>query len=293
MNDNIVTFLAFIVTKMNSKQAAFYLKWSYRRREFAYMLKATNITKIYSSKKGSYMHIALHPFNLQVAKGEFVGIMGPSGSGKSTLLNILATIDQPSSGTVELDGILTKQLNDKELALFRRKRLGFIFQDFHLLDTLNVRENILLPLVLEKSSLQDMEKRLQEMAVMLGIEDILEKRTYEISGGQQQRTAAARAMIHDPDLILADEPTGNLDSASAKSLMEALATLNEQQERTILVVTHDPVAASYCKRIVFIRDGQTFTEIYKGEQRQAFFQKILHVLSVLGGSIDDISPARH
>lgn len=257
------------------------------------MLKATNITKTYSSKKGSYMHTALHPFNLQVAKGEFVGIMGPSGSGKSTLLNILATIDQPSSGTVELDGILTKQLNDKELALFRRKRLGFIFQDFHLLDTLNVRENILLPLVLEKSSLQDMEKRLQEMAVMLGIQDILEKRTYEISGGQQQRTAAARAMIHDPDLILADEPTGNLDSASAKSLMEALAALNEQQERTILMVTHDPVAASYCKRIVFIRDGQTFTEIYKGEQRQAFFQKILHVLSVLGGSIDDISPARH
>ena len=257
------------------------------------MLKAINITKTYSSKKGSYMHTALHPFNLQVAKGEFVGIMGPSGSGKSTLLNILATIDQPSSGTVELDGIQTKQLNDKELALFRRKRLGFIFQDFHLLDTLNVRENILLPLVLEKNSIQDMEKRLQEMAVMLGIKDILEKRTYEISGGQQQRTAAARAMIHDPDLILADEPTGNLDSASAKSLMEALAELNEQQERTILMVTHDPVAASYCKRIVFIRDGQTFTEIHKGEQRQAFFQKILHVLSVLGGSIDDISPAHH
>lgn len=253
------------------------------------LLKATNITKVYTSKKGSYTHQALDQFNLQVEKGEFIGIMGPSGSGKSTLLNILAMIDKPSAGTVEIDGVNTKQLNDKELALFRRKRLGFVFQDFNLLDTLSVKENILLPLVLEKMPKKEMENRLAGIADILGIGNILQKRTYEISGGQQQRTAAARALIHDPELILADEPTGNLDSKAAKSLMEALEKLNKEQGRSILMVTHDPFAASYCNRIVFIHDGKPYTEIYRGEKRQAFFQKILDVLSMLGGSFDDIS----
>lgn len=253
------------------------------------LLKATNITKVYTSKKGSYTHQALDQFNLQVEKGEFIGIMGPSGSGKSTLLNILAMIDKPTAGTVEIDGMSTKQLNDKELALFRRKRLGFVFQDFNLLDTLSVKENILLPLVLEKMPKEQMEKRLIEITEILGISDILSKRTYEISGGQQQRTAVARALIHDPELILADEPTGNLDSKAAKSLMEALEKLNKEQGRSILMVTHDPFAASYCSRIVFIQDGKPYTEIYRGEKRQAFFQKILDVLSMLGGSFDDIT----
>lgn len=256
------------------------------------LLQATNITKVYTSKKGSYTHQALDQFNLQVENGEFIGIMGPSGSGKSTLLNILAMIDKPSAGTVEIDGMNTKQLNDKELALFRRKRLGFVFQDFNLLDTLSVKENILLPLVLEKMPKEEMEKRLVGIADILGISNILTKRTYEISGGQQQRTAAARALIHDPELILADEPTGNLDSKAAKSLMEALEKLNKEQGRSILMVTHDPFAASYCNRIVFIRDGKPYTEIYRGDKRQAFFQKILDVLSMLGGSFDDISSTR-
>ena len=255
------------------------------------LLRATNITKVYMSKKNSFSYQALNQFNLQVQEGEFVGIMGPSGSGKSTLLNILAMIDKPSAGTVELKGVNTKQLNEKELAQFRRKQLGFIFQDFHLLDTLSVKENILLPLVLESMPKIEMEKRLAEIAEILGISDILSKRTYEISGGQQQRTAAARALIHNPELILADEPTGNLDSKAAKSLMESLETLNKEQGRSILMVTHDPFAASYCNRIVFIRDGRPYTEIYRGEQRQAFFQKILDVLSMLGGSFDDISSA--
>ncbi|MFO1445244.1 ABC transporter ATP-binding protein [Bacillus sp. Bva_UNVM-123] len=255
------------------------------------LLRATNISKIYISKKGSFSHQALDQFNLQIEKGEFVGIMGPSGSGKSTLLNILAMIDKPSAGTVEIDGVNTRQLNEKELALFRRKRLGFVFQDFNLLDTLSVKENILLPLVLESVSKMEMESRLNEIAEILGIREILLKRTYEISGGQQQRTAAARALIHNPELILADEPTGNLDSKAAKSLMEALERLNKEQGRSILMVTHDPFAASYCNRIVFIRDGKPYTEIYRGEQRQAFFQKILDVLSMLGGSFDDISSA--
>jgi putative ABC transport system ATP-binding protein len=255
------------------------------------LLQAENVSKIYTSGKGGASHQALDQFNLHVKHGEFVGIMGPSGSGKSTLLHILAMIDKPSAGTVKIDGVNMKALSRKEVALFRRKRLGFIFQDFNLLDTLNVKENILLPLVLESVDKAEMERRLQELTGILGIQDILLKRTYEISGGQQQRTAAARALIHNPELILADEPTGNLDSKSATSLMTALEALNREQERSILMVTHDPFAASYCSRIVFIRDGKPYTEIYRGEKRQAFFQKILDVLSMLGGAYDDLSSA--
>ncbi|MCJ7839721.1 ABC transporter ATP-binding protein [Lederbergia sp. NSJ-179] len=254
------------------------------------LVKAKNISKIYTSKKGRYAHKAIDQFNLEVDYGEFIGIMGPSGSGKSTLLNILATIDQPSAGTVELDGVNTKSLNDQQLSLFRRKKLGFIFQDFHLLETLTVKENILLPLVLESIPKTEMEKRLHNFSTILNIRDILDKRTYEISGGEQQRTAAARALIHHPQLILADEPTGNLDSKAAKSLMDSLQQLNQEQIRTILMVTHDPFAASYCKRVVFIRDGKPYTEIYHSGQRQAFFQKILDVLSMMGGHEDDLPP---
>ncbi|TAH60270.1 MAG: ABC transporter ATP-binding protein, partial [Gottschalkiaceae bacterium] len=179
------------------------------------ILKAHNITKIYGGKRGSMTVRALDQFSISIEKGEFVGVMGPSGSGKTTLLNILATIDTPSSGELYINGINPIGMDEKHTALFRRKELGFVFQDFNLLDTLSIKENIILPLVLEKLKVEEVEKRVKDIADILNIEDILAKRPYEISGGQQQRAACARALIHDPSIILADEPTGNLDSKAS------------------------------------------------------------------------------
>ncbi|WP_019119421.1 ABC transporter ATP-binding protein [Brevibacillus massiliensis] len=255
------------------------------------VLLAQSVTKIYSSK-GNVSYKALEDINLEVHPGEFVGVMGPSGSGKTTLLNILATIDKPTSGHIEINGTNPTKLKNKQLALFRRRELGFIFQDFNLLDTLSIKENILLPLVLEKMDVREMESRLQECAQLLGIEHILAKRTYEVSGGQKQRAAIARAIIHRPSILLADELTGNLDSKAAKDVMESLRQLNEQMNATIMMVTHDPFAASYCRRIIFIKDGKFFSEIRRGTNRQAFFQQILDALSVLGGNFDEVSPTR-
>lgn len=252
------------------------------------VLTAKNLTKIYNSHKGVSCK-ALNNFNIQVEEREFVGVMGPSGSGKTTLLNILATIDSPTSGELEISGKSPTRLSQKKLALFRRRNLGFIFQDFNLLDTLSIKDNIILPLVLDGIKPKVIEKKVMEIASSLGIADILEKRTFEISGGQQQRAACARALIHDPSIILADEPTGNLDSKSAKDLMESLKHLNENQNATILMVTHDPFAASFCDRIVMIKDGRFFTEIHKGTNRQAFFQQILDSLSMLGGNYNEVS----
>ncbi|GIM46203.1 peptide ABC transporter ATP-binding protein [Collibacillus ludicampi] len=255
------------------------------------VLKAHAVSKIYGSK-GQMTYKALENIHLEVQKGEFVGIMGPSGSGKTTLLNILSTIDKPTSGHIEINGTNPSMLKNKQLAFFRRREIGFIFQDFNLLDTLSIKENILLPLVLENVNVREMESRLRESAQLLNIESILEKRTYEVSGGQKQRAAIARAMIHRPSILFADELTGNLDSKSAKDVMESLQDLNEQLHATILMVTHDPFAASYCRRIIFIKDGKFFSEIRRGNNRQAFFQQILDALSVLGGSINEISPTR-
>ncbi|MEK8127274.1 ABC transporter ATP-binding protein [Paenibacillus filicis] len=257
----------------------------------SYVVKAEALTKIYGGKTGP-LYKALNGIDLQVEQGEFVGIMGPSGSGKTTLLNLLATIDKPTSGRLDIQGTDPASLPEKQLALFRRRELGFIFQDFNLLDTLSIRENILLPLVLENMPLRDMEQRLADSAALLGIGDLLTKRTYELSGGQKQRTAIARAMIHRPSLLLADELTGSLDSKAAKDVMESLERLNAERGSTILMVTHDPFAASYCRRILFIRDGRLFSEIRRGANRQAFFQQILDALSVLGGNFNDISPVR-
>lgn len=256
------------------------------------VLKAHALTKIYGSKSGKVSYKALDHFDLSIDEGEFVGVMGPSGSGKTTLLNVLSTIDSPTSGEVRINGTDTTQLKKKGLALFRRRQLGFIFQDFNLLDTLSIKENIILPLVLEKTPLKEIEKRVKGIAELLGIEEILEKRTYEVSGGQQQRTAAARAMIHQPAILLADEPTGNLDSKSAKQLMDSLKDLNEQQKATLMMVTHDPFSASYCSRVIFIKDGKFYSEIRKGQNRQAFFQQIVDSLSVFGGNFDDVSSPR-
>src|SRR5690554_5995031 len=251
------------------------------------IVEVTQVRKVYGSKGNAYT--ALDDISLTVHEGEFVGIMGPSGSGKTTLLNMLATIDQPTAGSIIIDGLNIVQMKEAQLSSFRRDKLGFIFQDFNLLDTLTVKENILLPLALAKMNVQELERRVDEIADKFGIRSILEKYPYHISGGQKQRTAASRAIVSKPSLVLADEPTGSLDSKSATDLLESLKDLNEQDQATILMVTHDAFAASYCKRVIFIKDGKMFTELVKGTlSRKAFFNKVLDVLSVLGGGGNDV-----
>ncbi|USG66386.1 ABC transporter ATP-binding protein [Brevibacillus ruminantium] len=253
------------------------------------MLHVKRLSKIYG---GRVTYRALTDIDFTIKKGEFVGIMGPSGSGKTTLLNMISTIDSPTSGEVLLNGTNPHQLKRNQLALFRRKELGFVFQDFNLLDTLTIAENIVLPLTLDGKSVAEMEEKLRTVADKLGITEILEKRTYEVSGGQRQRAAIARAIIHTPSLLLADEPTGNLDSKASRNVMETLETINKNDGTTMMMVTHDPLAASYCHRVLFIKDGQMHNEMYRGDSRQAFFQKIIDVLSLLGGKTHDLSSIR-
>lgn len=250
------------------------------------MVTIRGLDKVY---EGKISYRALSGINLTIEKGEFVGIMGPSGSGKTTLLNLVSTIDSPTLGEVIIDGKNPHRLKKANLAKFRRRELGFVFQDFNLLDTLTIGENIILPLTLDGKSVKEMEAKLQQVAGKLGIESILSKRTYEVSGGQRQRAAIARAIIHTPKLLLADEPTGNLDSKSARDVMETMENINRIDKTTTMLVTHDPVAASYCHRVVFIKDGQLYNEIVRGENRQAFFQKIIDMLSLLGGNTHDMS----
>ncbi|APM39576.1 ABC transporter ATP-binding protein [Clostridium kluyveri] len=252
------------------------------------VLKAENITKIYGGKTAAVRVKALDKFNISVEKGEFIGVMGPSGSGKTTLLNILATIDTPSSGKLLINGTNPSDLSEKDAALFRRKELGFVFQDFNLLDSLSIEENIILPLVLDKLEVGEIEKRVDNIAEILNIKNILTKRPYEVSGGQQQRAACARALIHNPSIVLADEPTGNLDSKASQDVMEALENLNQHKGTSIMMVTHDPFAASFCKRIVMIKDGKYFSEIVRGNSRQSFFKEIMDSLSMLEGNYNDI-----
>ena len=250
------------------------------------ILTAKNLRKIYGSRGVNYT--ALQDINIEINQGEFVGIMGPSGAGKTTLLNIISTIDKPTSGSVLIDGDDIVKMKDAKLSNFRRNKLGFIFQDFNLLDTLTVKENMILPLTLAGINHRVIELRAEEVSKMLGIEDIMNKYPYEISGGQKQRTAAARAMIHKPKLILADEPTGALDSKSSMELLQCLSDLNQNNGANIMMVTHDAFAASYCKRIIFIKDGQLFTELHKGSSRKEFFQRILDVLKTMGGDNSDL-----
>ncbi len=250
------------------------------------VLTTKNVKKVYGSRGNNYL--ALEDISFEIKEGEFVGIMGPSGAGKTTLLNVISTIDKPTTGTVIIDGDDVVKMKDNKLSAFRRDKLGFLFQDFNLLDTLTIKENIILPLALARVSHTEIENRVKQIAVNLGILEMLNKYPYEVSGGQKQRAAAGRAIIHKPKLILADEPTGALDSKSSSELLQCLSDLNEKDKATIMMVTHDPFAASYCKRIIFIKDGRLFTELVRGGNRKEFFQKIMDVLATMGGERNDL-----
>ena len=251
------------------------------------LLQINHIQKYYGNDGN--LTKALDDISFSVDQGEFVGIMGASGSGKTTLLNCISTIDTVSAGHILLDGVDVTSLSSKEIARFRRENLGFIFQEFNLLDTLTISENIALALTINKTPAKEIDGRVREMAQKLNISDILEKYPYQVSGGQKQRCACARAIINDPKLILADEPTGALDSHASQMLLATMQGMNEQLGSTILMVTHDAFSASYANRILFLRDGKIFTEIRKGsDSRKAFLEKILDVLTMLGGGQDAI-----
>lgn len=247
------------------------------------LLEVKNVTKYYGNKEA--VSKALCGVNLTMNHGEFTAIMGASGSGKTTLLNVIATIDCPSSGKIILEGKDVSQFSEKELATFRRERLGFIFQEYNLLDTLTMKENIVLPMNLQKKSVtQDM---LLNVTNALEITDQLEKFPKQLSGGQRQRAACARALITQPALILADEPTGALDSANSKGLMNTFTMMNQQMNSTILMVTHDAMIGSYASRVLFFKDGKIWNELHKGERsRQSMYHEILNTMAVLGGEAD-------
>lgn len=236
------------------------------------MLEVQNIKKIYRSRFGKNELEALKSINFTVEAGEYIAIMGESGSGKTTLLNILALLDRPTSGKVILMGKDLQEIKDSEMAKFRRENLGFVFQDFNLLDNFTVKENILLPLVLSDEKISVMEEKLLKTAKKLNVSDLLNKYPYEISGGQKQRTAIARALISDPKILLADEPTGALDSNSTRELLKVFKDLNQDRE-TILMVTHSIMAASEAKRVLFIKDGEIYHQIYRGERTSLDMQK--------------------
>ncbi len=245
------------------------------------ILKVENLKKTYTTRFGGTPVEALKNVSFSVESGEYVAIMGESGSGKTTLLNILAALDKPTSGKITLDGMVLSDVREKELATFRREHLGFVFQEFNLLDTLNVTDNILLPLVLGGTAVNELEKRLLPIAQALGIEGLLKKYPYEISGGQKQRVAVARALITEPKLILADEPTGALDSASSGDLLRVFEKVNKMGQ-TILMVTHSTDAASHANRILFIRDGVIFHQIYRGDcTNDELYRKISDTLTLL------------
>ncbi|GAA0179970.1 ABC transporter ATP-binding protein [Clostridium sediminicola] len=246
-----------------------------------------NIEKYYGNK-GNVVK-AVDDISFDINGGEFVGVMGPSGSGKTTLLNVISTIDTVSAGHIYIEDKDITEISQKGISKFRRENLGFIFQDFNLLDTLTIHENIALALTINKCNADEIEKRVLMISKQLGIESILNKYPYEVSGGQKQRGACARAIVTNPKFILADEPTGSLDSKSSQMLIETISDMNKKLGATILMVTHDSFTASYCNRILFIKDGKIFTELVKGENtRKQFFNQILDVVALLGGDIRDV-----
>ena len=248
------------------------------------ILHMQDLTKVYGNARNKLVTRALNGMSLDVFQREFISIMGPSGSGKTTLLNLLAGLDRPTSGELWLQGENMGALSAGEMALFRRRNLGFVFQDFNLLDTLTLAENVALPLSLDGQRGKKISQRVAEVMQFLGIADYMQRYPYEVSGGQQQRAAVARAVVHQPRLLLADEPTGNLDSASARALLEMFQKLNQQQQATILMVTHDPFSASYSQRVVFIKDGRVFSHLQRAGTQQQFFQSILNTLAQVEGT---------
>jgi putative ABC transport system ATP-binding protein len=254
----------------------------------ATILKVKNVEKDYGNKNN--ITKALKGISFEIQAGEYVGVMGASGSGKTTLLNCISTIDSVTSGQIFIGGKDITELNQKQLAKFRREQLGFVFQDFNLLDTLTAYENIALALTIIKSPVAEIDQKIQKVASLLGISSVLNNFPYQMSGGQKQRVASARAIITNPSLVLADEPTGALDSKSAQTLLETFHELVQNYNATILMVTHDAVAASYCDRILFIRDGKIFHELMRGkDDRKHFFDKIIKVISLLGDDANDVA----
>jgi putative ABC transport system ATP-binding protein len=250
------------------------------------ILRVEKIEKYYGNK--SSLTKAIHSISFEVEKGEFVAIMGASGSGKTTLLNVISTIDRVTSGHIYVGNIDITKLRGNDLNKFRREELGFIFQDFNLLDTLTAYENIALSLSIQNVKEKEIARRIKEVAHHLDIQDVLDKYPYQMSGGQKQRVASARAIITRPKLVLADEPTGALDSRAARLLLERFNALNQDLDTTILMVTHDAFTASYASRVLFIKDGEVFNEIHKGESsRKEFFDQIIEVVTLLGGDLND------
>ena len=253
------------------------------------LLEVQHLQKVYTTRFGGNQVEALRNVNFSVESGEYVAIMGESGSGKTTLLNILAALDRPTAGEVYLNGKALSDIRERDLAAFRRSHLGFVFQDFNLLDTLTIEENIGLALSLNHQDPKTVQNRVREMAEKLGISDILEKFPYQVSGGQKQRAACARAMVAGQSLLLADEPTGALDSKASKNLLEIMTTMNREMGATILMVTHDAYSASYAKRVLFLKDGRVFNELLQGDRgRAVFYHEILDVLAALGGDVSDV-----
>ena len=251
------------------------------------ILTIENISKYYGNK--SNLTKAISNISMNVDKGEFIAIMGASGSGKTTLLNVISTIDKVTSGHIYIEGQDITKLKGNDLNRFRREELGFIFQDFNLLDTLTSYENIALALQIQNFKAKAIEQQIKVVARKLDIEDILNKYPYEMSGGQKQRVASARAIVTNPKLVLADEPTGALDSKSSKMLLERLQRLNQDYQTTILMVTHDAFSASYASKVIFIKDGKVFNQFNRGEAtRKQFFDKIIDVVSLLGGDVSDV-----
>lgn len=251
------------------------------------ILNVSHVEKYYGNSGN--LTKALDDISFTMDEHEFTVIMGASGSGKSTLLNVISTMDMVSAGSITIGDMELSKMNENQMADFRKKELGFIFQDFNLLDTLSLHENIAMPLVLCKENPKVIDEKVVQYAKILGIEDLLDRYPYEVSGGQRQRCACARAIIHHPSIVMADEPTGALDSHSSYLLMERFLKMNQEEQATILMVTHDAFAASYAKRILFLKDGKIYNEIYRGDQtRKEFFQSILDVMTLLGGDVHDV-----
>ncbi len=251
------------------------------------MIKADNLIKVYGSNENNTAY-AVNGISLNIEAGEFTAVMGPSGSGKSTLLNMLCGILEPTGGSVSIDGKSILGMNKLEMAEFRRKKLGFVFQEFNLLDNLTVKENIILPMVLDKRKPDEMDEACAVLMKQFGIYECQNKYPYEISGGQQQRTAVARALINKPAVIFADEPTGNLDSKSSNAVMNCFQDINERTKTTILMVTHDVFAASFCRHVIFVKDGRINMDIVRKGDRKAFFDEILDCQAIVGGENNDI-----